>query len=168
MVITDDHNPNGKKEKFEDTKKTPKESKSVKNKIKSIWRWVHNNQLSVKNKIQEQSMFWQVVMRFTQLTRHDTNNCTNIYLHTICLTNILIGQNMVIMLAILQRWRYVIPSIAVTVQMFLGDFGLKNNLWCYNFLQYETNIYNDTFNFSPSDILYLLTNVSRIHESRID
>jgi hypothetical protein len=36
VVITDDHNPNGKKEKFEDTKKTPKESKSVKNKIKSI------------------------------------------------------------------------------------------------------------------------------------
>jgi hypothetical protein len=41
----------------------------VKNKIKSIWRWVHNNQLNVKNKIQEQSMFWQVVMRFTQLAR---------------------------------------------------------------------------------------------------
>jgi hypothetical protein len=35
-------------------------------------------------------------MQFTQLTRHDTNDCTNTFMHMICLSNIFIGQKRVI------------------------------------------------------------------------
>ena len=185
LLITDDHNhivnyrwPQSYcyERKVWRYKKTTKESNSVKNKIKSTWRWVHNNQVSVKNKIQEQNIFWQVVMQFTQLTRHDTKNGTNIYLHTICLSNILIGQNMVILLSILQRWRHTVshchrPNFfrGFLVWRIISDATISCNV--------KTNIYNVTFNYSPNNILYLLTKsswrIARIpswwrHEGRID
>jgi hypothetical protein len=42
-----------------------------------------------------------VVIWLKQLTQHDTNRCTNTFMHIICLSNIFIGQKMVILLYIL-------------------------------------------------------------------
>jgi hypothetical protein len=47
---------------------------------------------SVVKDVSPRDTYRRVVMRFTQLTRHETNNCTNTFMHMICLSNIFIRK----------------------------------------------------------------------------